>query len=367
MNTDQPTKAIVEISTQIIIRVVLVVIGLFVLYKIKNIVLIILTAIVIASFIEHVVLRLEKKKIPRTVTVVGIYVLLISVFTALGYFLIPILVQEVSSVVDLIGKLFAKSNLADSLPLNTIADTKTFFEQISGGASQAEFIKSTQIFLGKVTTGVGSTVGNIFGGVFNVIMIFIISFYLSIQQKGIENFLRIVTPIKSEEYVISLWNRTERKIALWIRGQLLLGLIVGITIGIGLAIMGVKYAFLIALIAGISELIPFGLILAFIPAIAIAYSDGSLALAGWTLLLFAVVQQIENYVLVPIITKKSVGIPALVVILSLFIGGALGGFWGVLLAIPAVVLLLEYVSDVEKTKTSARYIKEGSDKRISHF
>lgn len=358
MNPTPTQKTTISVDTGTLVRIVLFALGIFLLFKLSNIILIILTSIVIASFIEHVVRRLERRKIPRTVTVVLLYVLIIGLFTLLSYFFLPILVKEVSSLVELIGKLFAKSTFLDSVPLDTFTNTKTFFDQLSSSASSSEFVRNTQLFLGKLSTGVGNTIGTFFGSVANIVLIAVISFYLSIQEKGVENFLRIITPVKNELYVISLWQRTERKIALWIRGQMLLGLIVGAILFIGLSIIGVKYALLLAVLAALSELIPYGLLLAFIPTVAIAYSEGSLPIAGWTILLYAIVQQLENYVLVPVIVKRSIGISPLVVIIALLVGATLAGFWGVLLAIPTAVCLMEYLSDLEKTKESARYIHE---------
>jgi predicted PurR-regulated permease PerM len=156
--------------------------------------------------------------------------------------------------------------------------------------------------------------------------------------------------MRYEAYAISLWARTQRKIGFWVQGQLFLGLIIGAILFVGLSILGVKYALLLAIVAGLSELIPYGLLLAFIPAIGVAFGEGSLKLAGSTLILYTIVQQLENYVIVPLITKRSTGISPIVVILSLLAGGTLLGFWGVLLAVPVAVLLTEYLSDLEQDK-----------------
>jgi predicted PurR-regulated permease PerM len=324
--------------------------GVYLFFQLTTVILIVLTSIVIASFVEHIVKRLEKNKIPRPVTVVGIYLIGISAIVLISTFLIPILVKEVSSLVDFISKLFQKSDFLDSVPLETFSDTKDFFSQISGDVSSNEFIRSTQVFLGKLSSGVGNTIGTVFGSIVNIVMVGVISFYLSIQEKGVEDFLRIVTPIKYESYVISLWKRTEHKIVLWVQGQMLLGLIVAIILFIGLTLLGVKYALLLAIIAGFFELIPYGLLLAFIPAIAVALSEGSINLAIYTLILYAGVQQAENYIIAPLIIKKAVGISPLVVILALFIGATLAGFWGIILAVPVSVLLIEYLTDIEEDK-----------------
>ncbi len=350
MDIDEKTPIKVDISVRSLTRVLLFGLGVYLFFQLTSVILIILTSIVIASFVEHIAKRLELKKIPRPVTVVGIYLIGISVIVLISSFLLPVLAKEVSSLVDFVAKLFQKSSLLNSFPLETFSDTKDFFSEISGDVSSTELIRSTQIFLGKVSSGVGGSIGILFGSILNIVMVGVISFYLSIQEKGVEDFLRIVTPIKYEHYIISLWKRTERKIALWVQGQLLLGLIIAVILFVGLTILGVKYALLLAILAGFSELIPYGLLLAFIPAIAVAFAEGSLRLAGSTLILYTVVQQVENYIIAPLIIKKAVGISPLVVIIALFVGATLAGFWGIILAVPVAVLLIEYITDIEADK-----------------
>ena len=188
----------------------------------------------------------------------------------------------------------------------------------------------------------------------NLLLILIISFYLSITDKGIENFLRIVTPDVHEEYVIGLWQRTEHKIGLWMQGQMLMGIIVGVLAYLGLTIIGVKYSLVLALTVIIAELVPFGLIVATIPAILFAYLDGGVAVSAITLGFYLILGQFETYLIYPLIVKKATGISPLVVILSVLIGAELAGIWGVFLAVPMAVCLLEFLDDLEKKKIKAR-------------
>jgi predicted PurR-regulated permease PerM len=201
-----------------------------------------------------------------------------------------------------------------------------------------------------LSNGATAFIGSTFGGMLNFVLVVVMSFYLSIQEKGIDAFLRLVTPTRSEGYVLGLWGRTQRKIGLWFKGQLMLGLIVGAVTSIVLALLGVQYAFLIGLITGIAELIPFGVIFAAVPAILLSVIDGGALLGLKVLIYYIVVQQIENYVLSPIIARRVVGIPPLVVLLAFLVGITLAGFWGALIAMPVAVFILEYMSDVEKQK-----------------
>ena len=138
------------------------------------------------------------------------------------------------------------------------------------------------------------------------------------------------------------------------QGQMLLGLIIGVLTYLGLTILGVKYSLVLAIITAFSELIPFGLILGLVPAVAFAFLDGGVSLALLTTGLFIILQQFENYLLYPLIVKKVIGISPLVVIISLLLGAMLAGFWGVVLAIPCSVFLFEFLDDLEKKKILAR-------------
>jgi predicted PurR-regulated permease PerM len=185
-------------------------------------------------------------------------------------------------------------------------------------------------------------------------LIVIISFYLSIKEKGIENFLRVIIPDESEEYIIDLWQRTEHKIGLWMQGQMLIGLIVGLLTYLGLTILGVKYSLVLAIITGVFELIPFGIYLAIIPAIMFSYLDGGATLALLSVALYFILHQFEAYLIYPLVIKKVIGISPLVIILSILIGWQLAAFWGVILAIPFAVCLFEFLDDLEKKKILAK-------------
>jgi predicted PurR-regulated permease PerM len=135
------------------------------------------------------------------------------------------------------------------------------------------------------------------------------------------------------------FHRVAEKVSAWLAGQLLLGAIIGTTAAIGLGIMGVPYFYVLALIAGVGELIPMiGPILAAIPAIAVAFSE-SPALAIAVAVFFVVQQQVENHVLVPRVMSRQVGVSAVVVIVALLIGGSLLGIVGAILAVPTAAIL----------------------------
>ena len=191
----------------------------------------------------------------------------------------------------------------------------------------------------------------VFGGALSFILVIVISFYLAVQEKGIHNFLKVVTPFKHEKYIIDLWDRSQKKIGRWMQGQIILALIVGILVFLGLTILGIENALLLSVLAASFEIIPLiGPVLSSIPAIAIAFLDGGITLSLMVIGLYIIIQQFENHLIYPLVVKKVVGVPALVVIIALIIGAKLAGILGILLSVPLAAVVMEYASDLDARK-----------------
>ena len=132
------------------------------------------------------------------------------------------------------------------------------------------------------------------------------------------------------------------------QGQLLLAVIVGVLVFLGLTILGVKNALLLAVIAALFEIIPvFGPILAAVPAVALALLDGGLTLGLLVIALYVIVQQFESHLIHPLVVTRVVGVPPLLVILSIIVGAQLAGFLGILLSVPIAATIQELVKDVK--------------------
>jgi len=262
--------------------------------------------------------------------------------------------DEMSRLVSQLGNYIPHNSILNGFQSSNISGAKEVVGTIYKNASLNDVIKSTQNFVNTFSGGLFDVFGNAFGGLFNLFIITIISFYLSIKENGIESFLRIIIPRKEEEYVVRLWKRTERKIGLWIQGQMLLGLIIGLLTYLGLTIIGVKYSLVISLITAVFLLIPFGIFIAMAIAVMFAYINGGVTIAFLTALLYMILHQFENYLIAPLIVKKVIGISSLVVILAVLIGADLAGVWGVILAVPFAVALFEIIDDIEKKKILAK-------------
>jgi predicted PurR-regulated permease PerM len=262
----------------------------------------------------------------------------------------PTFIEEMSALVSSLSQYIPNNSILNTFQPGTITGAKEVVSNLSRDASLGEIIKSSQVLISSFSGGFWDVFSSAFGGVFNFVLIIILSFYLSITEKGIENFLRVITPDNIEEYLIGLWQRTEHKIGLWVQGQMLLGLIIGVLSYLGLTIIGVQYALVLAIVTGFCELVPFGIFLAMAIATIFGFLDGGVTMALLSFGLYFILHQFENYLIYPLIIKKVIGISPFVVILSIIIGAELAGFLGLVLAIPVAVCLLEILDDIGKKK-----------------
>ena len=347
-----------NISAFTIIKVFFVGLVFVALWYIRDLVLVVITAIVIASFVDLITKKIPADKINRTVSVILIYFIGGGLVFALFYFFIPVFINEISELSSVFSKYIPSAELISNTQNQTIGGVKELTSDVARNVSLEEIIDASRGIISNLSTGVLQVISIAFGGFLNFILIIVLSFYFSIREKGIEGFLRIIVPTKYEDYGINLWQRTEKRIGLWVQGQFILSLLVGVLVYLGLAILGVKYALILAIFTAVFEIVPMGLVLAIIPALIFGYMDGGISMLLWVGGLYIIVQQFENYLLQPLVIKKVVGISPLVVILSILIGAKLAGVWGILLAVPVSVVILEFIDDLERHKVIAKEAKK---------
>lgn len=334
-----------NITTASWIRGVLVVAAALLLFYVRDLILVIIASIVIASAIEPAAAWAKNRGFPRLPTILAVYVSSAIILVGLFYFLFLPLLGEISSFVR------SFPDYSNTLATATSSPISSIFGSVSQTFSAQDIVEQVNSLGASLSKGVFSSVSLIFGGVFSFILIIVLSFYLAVQEDGVGNFLRVVIPWEKEKYVIHLWNRSKKKIGLWMQGQLLLGVIIMVLVYLGLLLIGVKHALLLAVAAGVLEIIPiFGPILASIPAILLAYVGAGMTQALVVAGLFLVVQQFENQLIYPLVVKKVVGVPPMISILALIIGGQLAGFMGILISVPLAAILMELFSDMEQRK-----------------
>ncbi len=377
---------IVKINSGTIARTFVIALFFLLLWQLRDLVLVILSAIVIASAIEPATRSLLKIGLNRLASVIFTYVLVASIFFASIYFILPPVLADLSSFLSTVPEYVSSSNNIKQVANGEISNTATKLTaisddldtsqdvfsklvkrfngsgpgQVTGVASIVDVINSIKDALSNVSSSFTGILSLIFGGVFSFVIIVILSFYFAVQEDGISNFLRVIIPDKQEDYVISLWTRTRNKIGYWIQGQILLGLLVGVLAYLGLTILGIKNALLFALVAMVFEIIPlFGPILsALLPTIS-AFANSGLTSALMVVGLFVIIQQFENHLIYPLVVKKIVGVPPIFVVIALIAGAQIAGFLGVLLAVPVAAALTEYFIDIGKRKHGLVSVNSG--------
>jgi predicted PurR-regulated permease PerM len=309
-------------------------------YQVRSALLLIYVAALVAIGLSPLVEWIERRRaplsgkrrhfrrLPRWAAILIIYLTLIGALVGVGALTIPPLIEQ--------GRDFAAA-----LPDLT---TRAQRWLVARGVLTAPITVRQAVEQSPVagTDAVGTVLGAVWGvvgGLFGFITILILAFYFLVDSRNIvRTFLRLF-PYNDRPRVEDACHRVVTKVSAWLGGQLLLGLIIGTTAAIGLAFMGVPYSMVLALIAGVGEMIPIvGPLIAAVPAILVALSV-SPTLALGVAVFFIVQQQFENHVLVPKVMERQVGVSAVVVIVALLIGGTLLGIMGAILAVPTAAIL----------------------------
>lgn len=340
----------ISITSGTIVKGVFIILGFWVLWALRDLVLVVITAVVLASAIEPAIKFFGHYRIPRIPAVLAVYVGFTGLLVGLFFAFVPPLLGELTEFTARVPEVAKEINLTLFKNTALLNKGELLINQVAEGATTQDLLK-TLTNLSNTSQSFTGTAGAVFGGIFSFILVVVLSFYFAMQERGIENFLKIVIPFGKENYVINLWERSKAKIGKWMQGQLLLAVLIFILVYLGLTISGIPYALTLALLAGVMEIIPvFGPIMAAIPAILLAFTSGgmglALAIAGFYLL----VQQFESNLIYPLVVRKVVGVPPILVILALIIGYQLAGFLGILISVPVAAAVMELVDDIERRK-----------------
>ncbi len=339
----------ISVSTGTLIRAFVVVLFASLFLYLSNLVIMLLVAVVLASAIEPWIVWLRKCKLSRGISVSVIFLGLIVLILSIFYFLLPPLLEDLVAFVKHLPEILQKITFfGRGLGLEEVS---LYFENLAKDITPAKLMET----LKSVILGSGSffEVSSAFiGGIINIALTFVIAFYLAVEDRGVQKFLRIVIPSKHEKYVEDLWARAQVKFAYWLRGQLLLSLIMSVLVFIPLIVIGVPYASLLAVFVFFGELIPMvGFAIATIPALLSAFVFGGVSLAIMVGVIYVVINFLENHVIYPSVMNRLVGVPSVIIIIGVLIGAELAGIWGVILAVPLSAVLMELAADVEKRKT----------------
>ncbi len=331
---------VISVSTATFIKALMIGLGLWFLWFIRDVVAIIFVSLLLAALIDPFADWLAEHKVPRAVAVILIYIVLGAVVTLAFVAIIPVVVEQ---SIQLLGSLGEPQGLFAEL-----------FERLRAFTLQHGFIQENlQNTVRSIQEGIASTFGSLFstvrgfvGGLAALLVILVLTFYMVVEEETARKLFKNLAPEEYQPYLSQLFTRMQKKVGAWLRGQLLLGLIVGLAVYIGLLVIGVPYALLLAFFAGLLELLPYvGPILAVIPAAIVGFTQSPVT--GLLVLgLYLLIQQLENNILVPKIMQKVTGLNPVVSIIALLVGIKVGGFIGAILAIPVATMAWVLLEDL---------------------
>lgn len=329
----------ISITTGTMIKFLAVLGGLWFLWFIRDVVAIFFVALLLAALIEPFAAWLHKRHVPRGFGVLIVYVILFALIAGIIWLVVPPFVEQIQAlgggIVDVAGS--ARGAFDQIL---------AFTEQYGLADNINSSVASYQEGITSAITHAFSTITGIFGGIAALILVLVLAFYMVVEENAAKRLFRHVTPKKYRPYISGLIGRMQDKLGAWLRGQIILMIVVGIMTYIGLLIIGVEYPLVLAVFAGIAEIVPYaGPIIAAVPAIVIAFTASPIK-ALIVVALYIGIQQLENSVLTPKIMQKSVGLNPVVSLFVLLVGFQLAGLVGALLAIPVATMLAVFIKDL---------------------
>ncbi len=338
MNGENKQPIVVNVSTLTFFKVIAVLLILGFVWIVRDILFLLLIAIVLAAAFDPWVDWFQTKKIPRSISILGIYIVLLSIFSLAIGLMVPVVLEQANELIK-------------NLP-NFINQFTQWLTNIRSTAVGYEIIDNLKIAvsgwqteIGKSSGSVLSVVGGFFGGIISLFSVLVMTFYMIIEENNTKKFITSISPKKYQIYLVELMDRISLRMGQWLRGQIILSFAVGLLVYIGLKILGIKYAFVLALIAAITEIIPYvGPFLGALPGVLIGFT-----ISPWTgvftILLYFIIQQMENSFLTPKIMSKAVGLNPVIVILAILIGAKIGGPVGAIISIPVAIILSIFLKD----------------------
>lgn len=326
----------VNISSITIAKVLIIAAVLGFLYIVRDVVAVLFVALILSSALTPLIKSMEHYHVHRILGITLIFSAFAAIITLAIVLLIPPMTLEYT-------------HFAQKAPLY-IDRTVQILQNINPDIDVVGKVKgafaSMQDTALQFAGGIVVKFFDLISGIFALFLIFVVVFYMIVEEKALRTTIHFFTPRAYREYVDHLITKVQNRIGMWLRGQVALSFIIFSLDFVGLLILGVDYALLLALVAGLTEFMPvIGPIVAAIPAVFVAFNQSPM-LALWTLLLYWLVQYLENHFLVPRVMQKAVGLNPLGSIVALLVGAKIGGLFGILLAIPVATLITTVGSEL---------------------
>lgn len=346
-STNNESKSIdLKIPVWTVVKVVLVLVALYLLYSIGNIIVMLFVALILTALIGPFADWFEKNKIPRTLAVLLIYVVLFGAVGTAIVLLVPPLLHELSELVKNFAVIWERV-------VGVFVSARELSAQYGIAENIARGLESLERGLTSTITSALGTIRGFFGGLISFLIVLVLTFYMVVEEDSLRRSLKSIVPSAYHSYLTGLFGRVQDKMGLWLRGEIILMVVVGLFSYVGLLILDVDYALILGILAGFAELIPYaGPVIAAIPAVILAFTQAPIK-ALFVIVLYFAIQQLENHLLVPKVMQRAVGLNPIISIVSLLVGAQLFGVLGAILAIPVATALSVVFNDLFEEEKGA--------------
>ncbi len=326
---------VLDISWGTIVKIFITIFVFYFIYLTREIALWFFFALAISVLLNPAINFLKRLWVPKILAVIFVYFSIFGILGILIYLTAPIFISELKQ-------------LSHNLP-DYFKQVSPVLEQIGVDTAQT-FDGFTQLLLGSLSQsskGIINAIIVFFGGLYSTVFILTIAFFLSLEDNAAEKFLTLISPKKYEENIVVLFKRTQNKVSGWFGARILACIFVGVASFIIFYIFGIKYALILALISGVLNFIPYigPWMTAVLLIVFIAVSTGSWLIVLYVLVAVFIIQQIESMLLTPLLMKKLVNVPPVLVLVSLVVGAKMFGFLGIIFAVPVFGIIYEFTKE----------------------
>lgn len=329
-----------DISWSTITKIFLAGFILYVLFLVRDIAIWLFFALIISILLEPIIEFLKRIFIPKVLAVVLVYVAIFGILAFLVYLAAPIFVFEIGELTQNIPGYFEKLNpLLKTAGIDIAHNFEDFTKTLVNGLqeSSGSIIKALTVF---------------FGGVASTLLIFAFAFYISMENRGPERVLSLLVPKKYEGQVVAMFEKAQAKVSGWFGARVLACLFVGVSSFLVFFFLGVKYSFSLALISGVLNFVPLiGPLITALLAVVFVGVSSSWLVALYVVVALYLIQVAENNLVTPLLMKRLLDMPPVLVLIALLVGGTIFGFLGMIFAIPVFGIIFEFSREfLEKRK-----------------
>lgn len=350
--TEEITLVLSAASVAKATLVVFLMVGLiYFLVEIKHVLIIFFVSFLFSAALVPAVDFFESKRIPRSIGVLIVYLVILVLLGVIFSILIPLAASQISDLASKVGMIIQRITSVDSTSMIS-NKLSPYFGQLSKGidvSTVTDQIQSAlQLFATQLFTlgdNLWAAIKVISNGLINTLLVLVLTFIMTVNRKAIDEFIPSLFPLKHVSYITEKLAAIQKKIGFWVRGQLLLSTIVAVTVFLALTIMGFEYATTIALISFFAELVPvFGPLIVLAFAIPLALNQGFWMFMSVGIF-FLILHLVEAKILVLVIMQKVVDVSPLAILFAMLVGAHYLGIVGLILAVPVAAALSIFVSD----------------------